>query len=76
MKSRRKPHYVEGEGLSPIIGPIPKSDGQIDLPQWYGLSARHDDMERCSDGTEVRPVDAHLVERLGVHDVEAVASVH
>ena len=33
-------------------------------------------MERCSDGMEVRSVDAHLVERLGVHDVEAAASVH
>ena len=33
-------------------------------------------MERRSDGAEVRSVDAHLVERLGVHDVEAAASVH
>ena len=33
-------------------------------------------MERCSNRAEVRPVDAHLVERLGVHDVEAAASVH
>ena len=33
-------------------------------------------MKRCSDGTEVRSVDAHLVERLGVYDVEAAASVH
>ena len=32
VKSWREPHYVEGEGLSPVIGPIPKSDGQIDLP--------------------------------------------
>ena len=33
-------------------------------------------MERRSDGAEVRSVDAHLVEHLGVHDVEAAASVH
>ena len=33
-------------------------------------------MERCSDGTEVRSVDTHLVERLGVHDVEAAAPIH
>ena len=33
-------------------------------------------MERCSNGMEVRSIDAHLVERLGVHDVEAAASVH
>ena len=33
-------------------------------------------MEGCSDGTEVRSIDAHLVERFGVHEVEAAASVH
>ena len=33
-------------------------------------------MERCSDGMKVRSIDAHLVERFGVHDVEAAASVH
>ena len=33
-------------------------------------------MEGCSYGTEVHSVDAHLVERLGVHDVEAAASIH
>ena len=33
-------------------------------------------MERHSDGAEVGSVDAHLVERLGIHDVEAAASVH
>ena len=33
-------------------------------------------MERCSDGTEVRSVDAHLVERFGIHDVEAAAPIH
>ena len=27
-----EPFHVEGEGLSPIIGLIPESDGQIDLP--------------------------------------------
>ena len=32
MESSWEPHYVEGEGLSPVIGPIPESDGQIDLP--------------------------------------------
>ena len=33
-------------------------------------------MEGRSDGAEVHSVDAHLVECLGVHDVEAAASVH
>jgi len=40
------------------------------LPSWY------DAMERCSDGAEARSVDAHLVERLGIHDVEAAAPIH
>ena len=33
-------------------------------------------MERCLGWVEACPIDAHLVERLGVHDVEAAASVH
>ena len=33
-------------------------------------------MKRRSDWVEVRPVDAHYVECLGVHDVEAAASIH
>ena len=33
-------------------------------------------MERRSDWAEVRSVDAHYIERLCVHDVEAAASVH
>ena len=33
-------------------------------------------MKRCSGWAEVCLVDAHLVERLGVHDVEAAASIH
>ena len=74
VESPREPHYVEGEGLSPVIGP--ESDRQIDLPQWHGLPTRHDAMERCSDGAEVCSVNAHLIERHGVHDVEAAASIH
>ena len=76
MEAFREPYHVKGEGLSPIVGLIPESDGQIDLPQRHSLFARHDAMERCSDRAEVRPVDAHLIEHLCVHDVEAVASVH
>ena len=33
-------------------------------------------MKRCSGWAEVRSVDVHLVERLGVHDVEASAPIH
>ena len=33
-------------------------------------------MKRCSGWVEVHPVDAHLIERLGIHDVEAAAPVH
>ena len=33
-------------------------------------------MKRRSGWAKVRPVDAHLIESLGVHDVEAAASVH
>ena len=33
-------------------------------------------MERHSDQAKVRLVNAHLIERLGLHGVEAAASVH
>ena len=71
-----EPNHFEGEGLHPIGGWTPKGDGQIDLPKWHGLLSRHDAMERCLSWVEACPVDAHLVERLGVHDVEAAASIH
>ena len=76
MESPREPHYVEGEGLSPVIGPIPESDGQIDLPEWHGLLSRHDAVERRPDHPDARSVDAHGVEHFSVHDVEAAASIH
>ena len=76
MESSREPHYIEGEGLSPIIGPIPESDGQIDLPQWHGLPTRYDAMERCLDQSDAQSIDAHGTKHLGVHDVEAAASIH
>ena len=75
MEGSAEPHYVEGEGLSPIVGLIPKGNGQIDLSEWCGLLSRDDTVERRSDWAEVRLVDAHYVERLRVHDVEAATSI-
>ena len=76
MEGSREPNHLESEGLSPIIELIPEGDGQIDLPQCHGLLPGHDAVERCSSWAEACPIDTHLVERLGVHDVEAVASIH
>ena len=72
----REPYYLEGEGLSPVIELIPKGNGQIDLPEWHGLLPGHDAVERRSAWAEVRSVDAHHVEHLCVHDVEAATSIH
>ena len=33
-------------------------------------------MERCPGGPNARSVDAHSIEGLGIHDVEAAASIH
>ena len=71
-----EPNHFEGEGLRPIVGWTPKGDGQIDLPKWHDLLSRHDAMERRFGWPDERSVDAHSVERLGVHDVEVVASIH
>ena len=67
---------LEDKGLCPIIGWIPKGDGQIDLPKWHGLLSRHDAVERHSILLVARSVDAHGIEHFSVHDVEAAASIH
>ena len=33
-------------------------------------------MERHSGWAKARPIDAHLVEHLGIHDVEAATSIY
>ena len=76
VESSGEPNHLEGESLSPVIKLIPKGNGQIDVPEWHGLLPGHDAVERRSGWAEARPVDAHHVEHLGVHDVEAAASIH
>ena len=76
MKSSREPNHLEGEGFFPIIELIPEGNGQIDLPKWHGLLSRHDAMERCSGWPDTRSVDAHGIEHLDIHDVEATAPIH
>ena len=76
MVGSMEPNHLEGEGLSPIIELIPKGNRQINLPEWHRLLPGHDAVERRSGWAEACPVDAHHVERFGVHDVEAAASVH
>ena len=71
-----EPDRLEGKGLRPVIGRIPKGDRQINLAKWHGLLSRHDAVERRSGRSDARSVDAHGVERLGVHDVDAAVSIH
>ena len=76
MVGSMEPDRLEGEGLRPIIGWIPKGDGQIDLPKWHSLLSRHDAVKRCSGWSDARSIDAHGVKHFSVHDVEATASIH
>ena len=76
MEGLGESNHLEGEGLSPIIELIPKGDGQIDLSKWHGLLPGHNAVKRRSGWVEACPIDAHHVEHLGVHDVEATVSVH
>ena len=76
MEGFEEPNHLEGESLSPVIELIPKGNGQIDLPEWHGLLPEHDVVKRRSGWVEAHPVNAHHVECLGVHDVEAATSVH
>ena len=32
VESSGEPNHLKGEGLDPVVGLIPESDGQIDLP--------------------------------------------
>ena len=73
---RGEPDFLEGEGLCPIVGRIPKGDGLVDISDRYGLLSRHDAVERRLGRPDARSVDAHGVERLGIHDVETAASIH
>ena len=63
MEGSEEPNHLEGEGFSPIIELIPEGNGQIDLPKWHGLLPGHDAVERRSDRSDARSVDAHGVER-------------
>ena len=71
-----EPDHLKGNGLHPIIGWIPKGDGQIDLPKWHNLLSRHDAVERRPGRSDVRSVDAHGVVHFYVHDVETGAFIH
>jgi hypothetical protein len=68
--------HLNGEGLCPKVGWVPKGDGQVSLPKRLGLLPQHDAVERCPSRPDARPVDAHGIKRLGVHDVKAAASIH
>ena len=76
MVGHVEPNHLEGKGLYPIIGQIPKGDGQINLPKWHGLLSRPDAMEKHLGWLDARSVDAHGIERFSIHDVEAAASIH
>ena len=71
-----EPDHLEGKGLYPVIGRIPEDDGQIDLSKWYDLLSWHDAVERHLGRLDACSVDAHGIEHLSIHDVEAAASIH
>ena len=71
-----EPDHLEGKGLCPVIGRIPKGDGQIDLPKWHGLFSWHDAVERCLGQPDACSVDTHGVKSFSIHDVEAATSIH
>jgi hypothetical protein len=74
--SAAEPHHLKSEGLLPEVGGIPKSDGQIDLPEGHDLLPWHDTVEGCGSLAEPGSANPHGVEGLGIHDVEVVAPIH
>jgi hypothetical protein len=47
MVGTAKSDHLKGEGLSPKVGLVPKSDGQVDLLEGFGLLPKYDPMEWC-----------------------------
>jgi hypothetical protein len=41
----REPYHVEGEDFPPEVVGSPKTNGQVDLPEWVGSMPRHHSME-------------------------------
>ena len=76
MEGSGEPNHLEGGSLSPVIELIPKGNGQIDLPEWHGLLPGYNAVERRLGWVEARSIDAHHIEHLSIHDVEAAATVH
>jgi hypothetical protein len=71
-----KPNHLEGEGLCPIVGQIPKCYEQVDQLERYHLPCRHNAMELRPRRANARPIDAHGIQSPRVHDVEATAPIH
>ena len=69
-------YHFEGRLLYPEVRAIPKSDGQVDMPDWHRLLPRHDAMEWCSARLDPRPIEVDGIRGFRIHDVEAAASIH
>jgi hypothetical protein len=52
-----EPNHLESEGLLPKVGGSAKADGQVDPPDGFCLSPKHNSMEAPDARSELRPLD-------------------
>ena len=71
-----EPDHLEGKGLCPIIGWIPEVMGRSICPSGTAYFLGMMPWKRHPSRLDARSVDAHGIERLNIHDVEAAASIH
>ena len=76
MVCSTKPHYLEGEYLLAEVSRRAEANRQVDLAEGLDSLPRRNAIECRLAGAELVQSDPHELQGVGVHDVEATASVH
>ena len=71
-----EPHHLKGEHLLADVDSRAEADGQVDLTEGLDSIPRRNAVEQRLAGVELVQTDPHELQGVGVHDVEAAASVH
>ena len=76
MIGSSKPHHLKSEYLLAEVGCCAEAHRQIDLAEGLDSLPRRDTVEWRLAGAKLVQSDPHELQGVGVHDVEAAASVH
>ena len=76
MVGSSKPHHLKGEYLLAEVGCSAEPYRQIDLAEGLDSLPRRNAMEWRLAGAKLVQSDPHELQGMGIHDIEAAASVH